>query len=160
MSSDDWVVVSAVVQAASAVAIVALTIIIVRFTGKHLGEVQRANALQEQANAISAALVARATKQDTPFLVATGGGGSGRRGGPGDWRLVVQNRGGSLAHDISIETTRGTLNLDSLGQGDEKMLTLHVDADWDTRPEPVSFRFKDPTGVEWVQKPSQLPEEA
>lgn len=158
MGAIDWVVVSAIVQATSAVAVVGLTYFLVRFTGRYVAAMQQANSLQEQANTISAALVARAAAQAAPFLVAALGGGSSM-GGSGDWEIIVQNRGGGLAHDITVETTRGDITLDSLGEGDEKRATLHVDSDWDSRPEMVRFWFVDAVGTKWGQKPSQLPEE-
>jgi hypothetical protein len=162
IAAADWVVISAIVQAASAVVVVLLTFFLVRFTGRYVGEMSRANQLQEQANAISSGLLSRAAMEDAPFLVATGGGGGGQKGGAGDMSLTVQNRGGSLAHDITVETTWGDGPLDSLGQGDQAMLTFHVDDGYDPSDPPnvIRFRFKDPAGVEWVQAPSRLPVQA
>src|SRR2546427_488683 len=88
----------------------------------------RSNDLQEQANAISSALLTRAAREDAPFLVSTSGGGSGQQGGAGDMSVKVENRGGGFAHDIAVETTWGTGRLDSLGQGDSGNLNFHVDS--------------------------------
>lgn len=103
-SSVDWTMWSAIVQAASAVAIMVLTVFLVTFTLGYVDEMRRSNALQEQANAISSAMVARAIQQDAPLLLATPGGGHGTRGGAAEEWLLVQNRGGGPAIDIEIQT--------------------------------------------------------
>jgi hypothetical protein len=122
---------------------------------------RRSNALQEQANAISSAMVARAGRQDAPFLVATPGAGGGTRGGSGEQSLIVQNRGGGLARDIEIETAWGPARLESLGTGDEGRVNLILETGYDppnTRPDVIRFTFRDATGTAWEQLPNQLPE--
>jgi hypothetical protein len=120
---------------------------------------RRANQLQEQANAISSGLMARATQQDAPFLVAVPSGGGGSLGGAGDYGLTIQNQGGGLAHDITVESNWGNAQLPSLGQGERAELTFHVSEGYDPSHaiEVSRFRFVDPAGTEWIQAPSQLP---
>lgn len=160
-SSIDWTVVSAVVQAASALLIVGLTFFLVRFTRNYVREMARSNELQDQANTISSGLLARATRETAPFLVAVTGGGGGSQGGGADYRMTVQNRGGGLAHDIKVETTWGEAPIDSLGAGDKADITVHTDR-WNAheRPQAIRFRFKDAQGKEWIQGPNQIPVEA
>src|SRR5262245_13539900 len=85
-----WLIFAALVQAVAAAAVALLTYFLVKFTNKYVGEMARANRLQEQANAISSALLSRASMSDVPFLVATGGGGSGQKGGAGEMTIVLE----------------------------------------------------------------------
>jgi hypothetical protein len=150
---------SAIVQAGSAAVIVVLTIFLVRFTGGYVDEMRRSNELQEQANAISSALVGRAARQDAPFLVATPAGGEGTTGGAGVSRLRVQNRGGGLAHQITLETTWGDGHLESLADGETQDVPFHKETGYGAG-EPlrsIRFRFRDAAGAEWVQESGKLP---
>ena len=159
VASVDWVMWSAIVQAGSAAAIVVLTVFLVRFTGGYVDEMRRSNELQEQANAISSAMVSRAARQDAPFLVSSPGGGHGQRGGAGESRVTVENRGGGLANDIRIETTWGDASLDSLAAGDQGQVSMRTETGYEpkNRPQVIRFRFKDAAGHEWEQEPSRLP---
>jgi hypothetical protein len=78
----------------AAVAIALLTYFLVRFTRGYVQEMKTANRLQDQANAISSGFLARAAKQDAPFLIAASTGGSGSTGGKANFGMVVENRGG------------------------------------------------------------------
>jgi hypothetical protein len=158
--TNGWLIVSAVVQGLAAGAIAVLTVFLVRFTGRYVKEMARANELQSQANAISSALLSRQTAIQTPFLVATLGGGGGSRGGAGSYGIQVQNRGGSLAHDVVVETSWGPVEVASLAPGDPQVLAGNVTLDpWnEERPEIQKFRFRDPNAVEWVQSPNETPE--
>ena len=156
----DWRVISAVVQALSAVAVVVLTFFLVRFTGRYVGEMAKANELQSAANAISSALLSRQAKQEAPFLISSRGGASGTRGGAAKGHINIQNRGGSLAHDVIVETTWGNAGIESLGPGDPPVpITLHFDGPWDAEANPAveRFAFKDPQGNSWRQRPNELP---
>lgn len=155
----DWVMWSAIVQAGSAAVIVVLTVFLVRFTHGYVDEMRRSNELQAQANAISGTMVSRGARQDAPFLVASPGGGHGQRGGSGESRITVQNRGGGLANDIRVETNWGDARIDSLGAGDQGQVTQRTETGYDpkNRPQVVRFRFKDAAGDEWEQQPSRLP---
>jgi len=162
MGSIHWLSVSAVVQAASAAAVAFMTFYLVRFTGRYVNEMRKANKLQEQANAISSGLLARAAREGAPFLVAAESGSSGQRGGGAKVTMTVQNRGGGLAHEITVETTWGDASLPSLGTGDNAELTFQIDTGWDPHMPPhiLRFRFKDAQGTAWVQQPNQIPVEA
>jgi hypothetical protein len=158
----DWQITSAVVQAASAVGVAVMTFFLVRFTGRYVAEMKTANRLQEQANTIAGGWLARSAREDAPFLVSAPAGGSGQRGGPAKSRMIVQNRGGGLAHDITVQTTWGDAPIHSLGTGDKADITFRLDSGWDTstHPEVRRFLFKDAQGKGWVQEPNQIPVEA
>jgi hypothetical protein len=156
-----WLILSAVIQALAAVAIALLTFFLVRFTGRYVQEMRTANELQDRANAISSGLLARAAKQDAPFLIAASTGGSGSTGGKATFGMVVENRGGGLAHDIEIDTTWGKAQIPSLAAGDKAQISLQTD-NWgqNDQPQVTAFRFKDATDTEWVQSPNQMPVQA
>lgn len=156
-----WLVLSTVIQALAAVAIALLTFFLVRFTRGYVQEMKTANRLQEQANAISSGLLARAAREDAPFLIAASAGGSGTTGGQATFRMLVENRGGGLAHDIDVDTTWGKAHIASLGAGDKAEISVQTD-NWgqNDQPEVRAFRFKDATDTEWVQSPNQMPVQA
>jgi hypothetical protein len=157
-----WLVVSASVQAAAALAIVWLTSRLVKFTSEYVKEMATANRLQEQGNAISSGLLARSAKEDAPFLISASSGGSGTTGGNATFGMVVENRGGGLAHDIEVDTTWGQGHVPTaLGTGDKAQLSFQtdhwVDSDY---PQVRAFRFKDVNNTPWVQSPNQAPVQA
>ena len=156
-----WLVVAAVAQAVSAVAIAIMTYFLVRFNRGYVDEMARANSLQEQANAISSGLLSRAASQDAPFLVSASSGGHGSTGGLAEMGMKVQNRGGGLAHDITVETTWGPAHFDSLGEGDALDTPYLQKSNWDglEQPQVIRFRFRDAAGTRWVQAPNQIPVE-
>jgi hypothetical protein len=152
--------VSAIVQAASAVAVAVMTFYLVRFTGRYVAEMKTSNQLQEQANMISSQLLGRAAREDAPFLIAVPGGGSGQTGGAGDTGMTVQNRGGGLAHDITVESSWGSYHLDSLAAGERANVMFHTDTGYLADREPpklIRFRFSDAQGNHWFQEPNMLP---
>jgi hypothetical protein len=158
-----WLVVSAILQAISAIAIAVMTVFLVRFTGRYVNEMRHANELQAAANAMSSALLARNIAVDAPFLIATPTGATGTQGGHAVGRIQVQNRGGGLAHDMLVETTWGDVNFAALAPGDDAQQGgVSFAGPWDaqTNPEIELFRFKDANGVEWLQRPNQMPERA
>jgi hypothetical protein len=156
-----WVVLTAVIQAAAAVVIVGLTWGLVSATRQYVQEMKTANELQAQANAISSGLLARAAKQDAPFLIAASTGGSGSVGGKAIFGMVVENRGVGLAHDIDIDTTWGKARIPSLAAGDKAQISLPTGRwDQDDQPQVRAFRFKDATDTAWVQSPNQMPVQA
>lgn len=135
------------------------TYFLVRFTRDYVREMSRANELQSQANAISSTLASRQMAMQAPFLLAANAGGSGSVGGVFNANIRVENRGRSLAHDIIVKTSWGEADLDSLPPGTGPV-GLQVATDpWDGRSQPAieEFRFKDPDGTDWVQKPSEVP---
>ena len=156
-----WLVLSAVVQALAAGVIAWLTFRLVGFTGRYVQEMATANSLQEQANAISSGLLARAAREDAPFLIGASAGGSGAIGGQATFRMLVENRGGGLAHDIDVDTTWGKAHIASLGAGDKAEISVQTD-NWgqNDQPEVRAFQFKDATETEWVQSPNQMPVQA
>lgn len=155
----NWTTVSAVVQAISAVFIAVLTFFLARFTLNYVKEMRTANRLQEQANAISSGMLAQSAQTAAPFLVAAPGGGTGSIGGAATHKVIVQNRGGGLAHDIAVETTWGAGHIDSLAAGDSAEVSVKKETGYGhkDRPEVTRFQFRDAQNAQWLQEPSQIP---
>lgn len=160
MTSEDWLIVSALVQAGAALIIAAFTFALWRSTSKLAEVTQRDVELTEQIARIQSVVLAR---EVAPKLSAKSGGtnvGEDNVAGP----IRIENIGGSAAHDIEVDTSWGTpVIAGPLLPGSKEMVTPVVSrtTGWEMRPDhaPIvyGFRFKDSQGARWKQTPGDDP---
>jgi len=108
--SQDWLVVSAIVQAGAAVVIGAFTYALWRATDRLAEATKKYADLTEQMARLQSVSLAREGQATAPSLIAAGGSRN-----VGDDAAVseirVENIGGSSAYDVEIDTSWGTTKI-------------------------------------------------
>jgi hypothetical protein len=164
MISEDWLVVSALVQAVAAVVIGAFTVALWRSTSKLAEATQRDVELTEQMARIQTILSAKELALAAPRLTTMWGGRTVTEDRVVQ-EIYVENVGGASAYDIEAETSWGTpVIAGPLLPGSRALVTpMTPRSVWDTLSDPDNepmterFRFKDSQGVLWRQFPGEVP---
>jgi len=160
--SQDWLVVSAIVQAGAAVVIGAFTYALWRATDRLAEATKKYADLTEQMARLQSVSLAREGQATAPSLIAAGGSRN-----VGDDAAVseirVENIGGSSAYDVEIDTSWGTTKIQGpvregiRAQGQVQLRRGEWEASPDKDPTIQRFRFKDSQGVSWTQSPGEAP---
>jgi len=160
--SEDWLIVSAIVQAGAAIIIGAFTIALWRSTSRLAEATQRDVELTEQIAQLQTVVLAREAALGAPRLIAKRGDRSITEDHAAG-EIRIENIGGSAAYDIEVETSWSTAVIAGpMVPGSKERVTPTISkSEWDTRSDndPIiqGFRFKDRQGVRWTQAPGEAP---
>lgn len=162
--SEDWLIVSALVQAAAAIVIGAFTVALWRSTSRLAKATQKDVELTAQMARIQTILSAKELALAAPRLMAKWGDRTVTEDGAVQ-EIDVENIGGASAYDIEVETSWGTPVIAGplLPESKERVAPTISKSAWDTLPDPDNeprierFRFKDSQGVLWRQFRGEVP---
>jgi hypothetical protein len=164
MISEDWLVVSALVQAVAAVVIGAFTIALWRSTSKLAEATKRDVELTEQIARIQTIVSAKELARAAPRLIAMFRDRTVTEDRV-DQEIEIENDGGASAYAIEVETSWGTpVIAGPLLPGSSALVApVIARSAYDTLPDPENepmierFRFKDSQGVVWKQFRGEVP---